>query len=367
MLLLSRRKLSEIDLVTSDCYDCADVFGHGYVQRCLCVLAMFCICVQHCHTIVFRLISEDVDHWCKQPADGVMSAATWRNVAIPVDASGRLSRCTVYKYPNDENNTETESCEQWDYDPEQESRSIVSRWDLVCHRRPLLSLAQAVYIAGSLVFMSAVGHVADRVGRIPVLLSAVAFLQLTTLGGCFAASYVVYIISRFFNAGCGATVMVLSWVLLYEASTHDHRNRHIYIAMTAGVLMAEVWFAVARQLPQLDWILRQVFMLSPTVLTLYAFTAAHESARWLVAKNDMARAEITMMSAAKANRFQISTTACIRPGYQTWTAVVESLSPQTQAPLFPHCPAAFENGPPPSPPLLGRATSPGGRVRTPQV
>ncbi|KAK8757355.1 hypothetical protein V5799_005012 [Amblyomma americanum] len=312
MLLLSRKKLSRNDLVSSDCYDCGDVYGHGHFQRWFCILATLSVCAQQCHTLVFRLISGDVDHWCKQPHGVVMmSADAWKNTAIPLEADGRLSRCTFYKYPSDPNDTQVVDCDEWDYDSEKARRTIVSRWNLVCRRRPLRALAQAVYIAGSLVFMSAVGHIADQIGRLPVLLSAVAVLQLTTLGGCFAQSYIMYILSRFFNAGCAATVGVLSCTLLFEVSTHENRNRHVCAALTAGLLMAEVWLAVARLLRKVDWTLLQGLMLAPTVLTLYAFAAVHESARWCVAEGNMVKAEIIMISAAKENLFPIPTTACM--------------------------------------------------------
>ncbi|XP_077519990.1 solute carrier family 22 member 7-like [Amblyomma americanum] len=312
MLLILLRNLAKVDLVTSECFDCGDVFGHGRFQHCLFILTMVSMCAMHCHTLVFGLISGDVDHWCKQPQGEVMmSAASWRNVAIPLDPNGRFSRCTVYVYPGNPNDTRVVGCHQWDYDPERVRSTIVSQWDLVCNRRPLLAVAQAVYIAGSLLFMSFVGLIADRVGRLPVLLLTVAVLQLATMGGCFAAAYHVYVLSRFLNSGCVATVTVLSSTLLFEASTHKHRSLHLCAAMTVGVLMAEGWFAVARLLRELDWIILQSLMLSPTVLTLYAFTAAHESPRWYVAKKDIASAEMVMLSAAKENHFPLTTTACM--------------------------------------------------------
>lgn len=123
-------------------------------------------------------------------------------------------------------------CGKWDYDTQQSSRTIVSHWDLVCHRRRLRAVAEAFYIAGSVISISAVGHVADRVGRMPVLLSAVAVLQLATLGRCFAASYNTYVVSRFLNSDCVAAVAVLSCAMLFEASTHDNRNRYLCAATT---------------------------------------------------------------------------------------------------------------------------------------
>ncbi|XP_077486610.1 solute carrier family 22 member 7-like [Amblyomma americanum] len=221
----------------------------------------------------------------------MIPALSWKNLAIPLEADGRFSRCTVYAHSGDPNDTRILDCAKWDYDPEQERRSTVSRWDLVCHRRPHLALAHAVHIAGSLIFMSVVGLIADRVGRLSVLLLTVAALQLATLGGCFSSSYHVYILSRFLNSGCAATVTVLSSTLLFEASTHAHRSLHLYTAMAMGMLTAEGWFAVGRLLRHHDWMTMQTFILSPTVLTLYAFIVAHESPRCYIASTHLASAE----------------------------------------------------------------------------
>ncbi|XP_077486608.1 solute carrier family 22 member 7-like [Amblyomma americanum] len=217
----------------------------------------------------------------------MIPALSWENLAIPLEADGRFSHCTVHAHSGDPNDTRNLDCAKWDYYPKQDRRSVVSRWDLVCHRRPLFALAHAIHIAGSLIFISFVGLIADRVGRLSVLLSTVAALQLATLGGCFSSSYIVYVLSRFLDSGCAATVTVLSSTLLFEASTHAHISLDLYTAMAMGMLTAEGWFAVGRLLRHHDWITMQSFILSPTVLTLYAFIVAHESPRCHIARKDL--------------------------------------------------------------------------------
>ncbi|KAK8763798.1 hypothetical protein V5799_033583 [Amblyomma americanum] len=224
MLLTLPQKLAQADLVTSECFDCGDMFGHGRFQHWIFILTAASVCAMHCHTLVFRLSSDDVDHWVKQlRGEGVMSAASWRNVAIPIDPDGRFSRCTVYKHPDDLNDTQVVGCDEWDYDPERQKSTIVSYWDLVCDRQPLLAVAQVVYIAGALLFMSGVGLAADRLGRQPVLLSSVVVLLLATLRGCFES----------------------------PASTHRRRSLRLFVAMSAGMLITVGWFTVARLLRQL--------------------------------------------------------------------------------------------------------------------
>lgn len=318
--MISQQSLAGVDLVSSECFDCRDLFGYGNFQRCIFFLALVSLCALHCHTLSFRLISGDVDHWCKRPGNPGLSMAAWRNVAIPLGDDGKRSRCTVYVHPHDSNDTQTEPCYSWDYDPARERSSIVSQWDLVCHRRILKNLAQAVYVAGSLVFMSTVGFVADQNGRMPVIFLAVATLVFATLGGCTASAYAPYLVSRFLNSGCAATVAVLSTTLLFEVSPHEIRNAHVSAAVTVGMIVAELWFAVGRLLQMAEWILLQIFMLSPTVLTLFAFSSVHESPRWYVARGDLLSAEVIVMSAAKENCFPLDATSSMMNKLKTEVA-----------------------------------------------
>ncbi|KAL1437531.1 hypothetical protein MTO96_048912 [Rhipicephalus appendiculatus] len=48
-----------------------------------------------CQTPVASLVTGDVDHWCKPP--GGFNISDWKNIAIPMEADGRFSRCRVYK------------------------------------------------------------------------------------------------------------------------------------------------------------------------------------------------------------------------------------------------------------------------------
>ncbi|XP_077486606.1 solute carrier family 22 member 7-like [Amblyomma americanum] len=325
MSLLCPQKLAKVNLVTSECFQSGDIFGHGRFQRWLFLLTTVSMCAMHCHALVFRIISGDADHWCKQPQGVVMiPALSWENLAIPLEADGRFSHCTVYAHSGDPNDTRILDCAKWDYYPKQDRRSAVSRWDLVRHRRPLFALAHAIHIAGSLIFISFVGLIADRVGRLSVLLSTVAALQLATLGGCFSSSYIVYVLSRFLDSGCAATVTVLSSTLLFEASAHAHRSLHLYTAMAMGMLTAEGWFAVGRLLRHHDWITMHSFILSPTVLTLYAFIVAHESPRCYIARKDLSSAEMVTLSAAKENQFPL----CIMMD------ILETLKDETPSALF---------------------------------
>ncbi|KAH9373884.1 hypothetical protein HPB48_010980 [Haemaphysalis longicornis] len=109
MLLCSRRRQNEVDLRAGDFFDCKDVFGHGWFQRGVEIFASLSMLVLLCHTQAFTLVSRDLDHWCRPPSGVNVSLAAWKNMAIPLEADGRLSQCLIYSDLTHRNNAETVS------------------------------------------------------------------------------------------------------------------------------------------------------------------------------------------------------------------------------------------------------------------
>ncbi|KAH7954414.1 hypothetical protein HPB49_018267 [Dermacentor silvarum] len=310
MTLFSARRLARIDLRSSECFDCNDVLGHGLFQRGVALFAAASAFAVHCHTQAFELIASDVDHWCSQPAGVNMSSDAWKNAAIPLEPDGRFSRCRVYASPGDPNITETVPCLQWDYDPRTAHESLVSRWDLVCHRRPLVGLANAVYSAGALVAMLAAGYAADHVGRKLVIQLSVGILLAATMGIAFADTYVIYVTTRFINSAAVTSVFVISYILLYEVSSHDHRHVHTTVAMGMGLTLSDVWFDVLKQ--------GAYRLASPAVHHVGADHALNERffpgrgvAPMAHLKQGIKAAEVATLTLAKVNGFSLPTTAAM--------------------------------------------------------
>ncbi|KAH9381795.1 hypothetical protein HPB48_009797 [Haemaphysalis longicornis] len=291
------------NLEASEGFDCADAFGHGNFQRGTFFFAVISVCVLHCHTLVFPLISGDVDHWCRQPAGLNISTDEWKRWAIPLDDQGQHSRCTLFANPNDPNDTTVVRCQAWDYDPEFAPTSIVNSWDLVCGRAWLIPLANALAMAGALVSLAVSGFVADRIGRKLVALGAASTLLIAAFGSSFATSYLVYVSTKFIISGSCTTLFIVSSVLLAEVSTHRYRSAHVGFAFASGLTLGDVMFAIASQLRHVDWVIRQLVMVSPTALIPVGFLLVSESPRWLIAKRQLASAEAIMQAAARTNGF----------------------------------------------------------------
>ncbi|XP_037561337.1 solute carrier family 22 member 7 [Dermacentor silvarum] len=312
MDLFLPRRLAAADLLTSECFDCQEGFGDGVFQRRLLILTAVTIFLLNGNAVLLPLISHDVDHWCKRPAAYNVSVDAWKNDAIPVGADGRHSRCHVFENPGDSPNDTSNvvECYEWDYDQAQASTSVISVWNMVCHRRALLAAAMAAQHAGSGVFLLLSGAAADLFGRMPVQLVVATATIASTVAGCLAPNYALYTLAQFFVSGCVAASSAMTVLVCFEVTVHEHRPLYLIFAATASFVLGDLWFVIITSL-QISWALKQAVFLSPTLLLLATFGAAQESPRWLIAKGNLKEAKATMLIAAEMNRFSFAGTACL--------------------------------------------------------
>ncbi|XP_037561162.1 solute carrier family 22 member 7 [Dermacentor silvarum] len=305
------QRLGATDLLTSECFDCQDGFGNGSFQRQFLLLSAVGLVLVCCHGALLPLVFGNVDHWCKRPAKLNISTYAWKSEAIPVEADGRHSRCYVYADAGEQRGNYTGdvvTCDEWDYDEKRAATSAVTTWNMVCHRRTLLTAVGVAQNAGAAVFLLVCGAASDLFGRMPVLVVSAAASFVTTLGGCLTANYVLYAAAQFVACGCVGVNSAVSLLVSFEVTVHKHRPLHLIFTATASFALADLWLLVVYSL-SVDWMLKQVVFLAPTLLLLVTFNIAQESPRWLVAKRKLDEAEAVMLNAAKANEFSLPGTA----------------------------------------------------------
>ncbi|KAH7934219.1 hypothetical protein HPB49_023134 [Dermacentor silvarum] len=346
MDLLFPQRLVGVDLRTSESFDCEEGFGHGPFQKRMLVLILLGAFLLKCQNIVVSVVTGDVDHWCKPLAGFNVSAADWKNIAIPIEADGRFSRCRVYERckppaelsnsvereqsdagtavagrwynkcflsenePQDSNDTRDAPCEEWDYDARTVKTSAVSYWNLVCHRRFLPAALVTLQNAGVVVVLVLLGAFVDYVGRRVLLIGSAMAVVTFTVCTLVATSYVHYAVARFFTTVNVAVQMVFAFLIPFEVMTHTHRPHQVLFLAVMGSALCDVWIAIVKSIV-IDWRLKQIILLAPTALLLPALFTARESPRWLVAKGRMDAAEAVMMEGAKTNNFPIAVTACL--------------------------------------------------------
>ncbi|XP_050024612.1 solute carrier family 22 member 7-like [Dermacentor andersoni] len=346
MDLLFPKRLAGADLRTSESFDCEEGFGHGPFQKRTLLLLLLGVFSLNSQTAVVPLVTGDVDHWCKPLAGFNISAANWKNIAIPTEADGRFSRCRVYercKLPvqpssssedgkigagpaeagwwysrcflgqrelDDTNDTLDAPCEEWDYDVRTAETSAVSYWNMVCHRRLLPAALVTLQNTGSVVSLTLLGAFVDYVGRRAMLVGSAVATVTCTLCTLVATSYASYAAARFFNGGSAAAYTIFTFLIPFEVMTHTHRPQQVLFLAVVSAAIGEIWKAIVKSVV-VDWRLKQVIFLAPTAFLLPALSVARESPRWLVAKGRLNAAEAVMMQAAKTNNFPLATTACL--------------------------------------------------------
>ncbi|XP_077507932.1 organic anion transporter 3-like isoform X2 [Amblyomma americanum] len=196
------------------------ILGHGSFQRRIMACSLLSMVVLLCHSLAYRAIASPVDHWCARPPNlqRVVTVQTWKNVAIPVEPDGSLSRCDVYDPPmpasGGDDTRRVVSCTEWEYATKFRNRSIVSEWDMVCHQSRRLQLSSAMYMAGAMLGVPFAGLLSDRAGRKPVITGCVTALVFASVGCSVTRSFVVFVIARMVvSAMSSATQESPSWLL----------------------------------------------------------------------------------------------------------------------------------------------------------
>ncbi|XP_050024599.1 solute carrier family 22 member 7-like [Dermacentor andersoni] len=346
MDLFLPQRLAGVDLRTSESFDSEEGFGHGPFQKRTLLLILLGVFSLTSQTALVPLLTNDVDHWCKPPAGSNISAADWKNIAIPTEADGRFSRCRVYercKPPadpsspiedrkigagpaeagwwysrcflgqrelDDTNDTLDAPCEEWDYDVRTAETSAVSYWNMVCHRRFLPAALVTLQNTGSAILPILLGAFVDYVGRTSMLVGSTVAVVTCTVWTMVATSYVSYAMARFLNGASVAGYAAFAFLIPFEVMTHTHRPHQVLFLAVVSAAIGKVWQAIVTSMV-VDWRLKQVILLAPTAFLLPALSAARESPRWLVAKGRLDAAEAVMMQAAKTNNFPLAATACL--------------------------------------------------------
>ncbi|XP_029842414.2 solute carrier family 22 member 6-B-like [Ixodes scapularis] len=288
--------------------DAALVFGHGTFQRLALMCATLSIFIAVSNSLVTVVFARPVEHWCRPPPElAYMPTDVWKNQSIPVEPDGTFSKCTRYEPPLDAGNaTENRTvvfCDEWDYALATTGKSIVSEWNLVCHRHRLLLLHPLVYFGGA-VAGSVIGCLGDSFGRKPVFLVALLLLVASGMATIFSNTVLTFIILRFVTSVTSLTVLNMASVLLFEVTKTTHRV--VFCAFAASCTSAAVTlFHFLLLVVGGHWRVAQAMLMVPTIFLLFASYAIEESPCWLLALGDIQGTERAVVSAAKVNGYPL--------------------------------------------------------------
>ncbi|XP_050043153.3 solute carrier family 22 member 7-like [Dermacentor andersoni] len=280
------------------------ILGHGNFQRRLLFTGMLSVVVPN--SFAHFLIGRDVDHWCRPPNElSGMSREAWRNVGIPLEADGSFSQCTVYHPPltmpeNSEEVRRVLPCRKWDYDTNDASDSIVSRWDLVCDKRWLHKFTTTTNMLGAALLVPAAGFVFDRIGRQLVIMGSVLCLLAFSVACSLAQTFIMFLVTRFCISASSCSVQVLMFILIYEVTGNQNRATYGVLDTAVGTTLVPPALHVLSLLEP-HWLTAHLLLLVPTLMLVLWCCLFDESPSWLLCTGQPRVAEIAVVAAATSN------------------------------------------------------------------
>ncbi|KAM7367877.1 hypothetical protein PAMP_014146 [Pampus punctatissimus] len=212
------------------------------------------------------------------------------------------------------------------YDHTEVYQSIVTDWDLVCEREWLAKLCQPTFMLGVLIGALVFGDIADRVGRVRILM----FTSLCqfVLGVCvaFSGNYYFFVVLRFLLAMVSSGYLVVVFVYVTEFTGIKVRtwtSMHVHAAFAVGIMVV----ALTGYLVRVWWIYQIILSTctSPFLLFCWKFP---ETPFYLMAKGHYKEAQTLLDTIARFNGLECRLRAedLLEPKEQNGRALLEKES-----------------------------------------
>ncbi|XP_072277519.1 solute carrier family 22 member 6-B-like isoform X1 [Pyxicephalus adspersus] len=286
--------------------------GMGRYQVIHVILLSLPVLMLASHNLLQNFTAAIPEHRCRlnTSLESGNFSGVWVESFIPVESSGKPSKCFRYTSPqfhlinvNSSRNTsdaESEPCiEGWVYDDSEYSSTIITQWDLVCSHRRMRQLAQSIYMSGVLVGSIVFGGLSDKFGRRP--LNIWSNLQMCVSGICasVAPNYILYCVFRFLTGASLSGIVLNSYSLIVEWIPTEARaftSTGTGYCYTVGQLVL-VGLAYLIQ----DWRMLQLAASIPFFIYFIYSWWLPESSRWLVLSGKYEQAIIDMKKVARIN------------------------------------------------------------------
>ncbi|KAM5156976.1 solute carrier family 22 member 13-like [Mantella aurantiaca] len=234
------------------------------------------------------------------------------NLTIPHNTDGIYEQCLRYipvewdiesieRYGL--NNTEV--CQDgWVYDLSQQKSTLVTEFDLVCHRKEQKDISQSIHMLGLLIGSIIFGHLGDRIGRRPVILISILLMCSFGVGAAFVPHFYVYMVLRCVVGIGMAGVMLNNLTIVAEwvgTSQRAFATIIAHVCFAVGLMaLAGVAYAIR------NWRLLEIACSAPTALLFWFIWLLPESPRWLLTKGKVKKAKKLLQKAAVANKQELS-------------------------------------------------------------
>ncbi|XP_047493242.1 solute carrier family 22 member 20-like isoform X2 [Penaeus chinensis] len=188
-------------------------------------------------------------------------------------------------------------CTEWDFDTSVFTSTLTSEFDLVCEREHLQATYQGIYMLGTFVSPLLGGYLADRYGRLVVVIITQAVVTVTSVGIVFLSDFTLILAVRFVM---GSVNLLTFFVLAMEVCEPKHRS-------TVGILiglpwaLGTMWWGMMAYFIR-DWRWLQLAVSLPTLLVFPFLYMMDESPRWLIVRGHHEKALKVLQKAARWNK-----------------------------------------------------------------
>ncbi|XP_066270950.1 organic cation transporter protein-like [Branchiostoma lanceolatum] len=270
--------------------------------------------------IVF--LAFEPDFQCRVPLEtfSALNAtpAELLNVTIPwelnKDKEWQRSQCKRYSYNLSDtvfnttyeefveaypaaNRTQIPCDRGYQHDTSEYKSTVVTDWDLVCGDSWKVKLAKSLWMAGLMVGAVVGGHAADRWGRKPVLLVALAVNFVFATASAFSPNYIAFAAYRFLMGATKMVTTLVPFVIGTELVSSDKRGlvgMVIWIYWAVGyILLAGIAYLIR------PWMWLQIATTAPFLVCISFWWIIPESPRWLISRNRHEEAAAIVRKAAE--------------------------------------------------------------------